>query len=300
MAKFFITGGTGFIGYTLAVHLTSLGHEVIVLSRTEQSVELMGAHARVVVGDPLKPGPWWDEVASCDCAVNLAGERITGRWDAKLKSEIRDSRILTTKNLVAAIPEGKPFTLFSASGVGIYGDAGDAELTEDSPLGDDFLARVAKDWEAEALTAKAKGARVIIGRFGYALGRDGGLLMEIFRNAKSFFGGSVGTGEQWLSWIHIEDLVDAVTSLILSTDAEGVYNICAPTPARQKELAVAVRKMVRSRIALNLTPLMLKAVLGEFAEYLFHSQRMFPKRLLERGFSPRYPDLGENVKKLLW
>ncbi|GAB4273422.1 MAG: TIGR01777 family oxidoreductase [Deferrisomatales bacterium] len=247
--------------------------------------------AERLVGDPTAPGPWQEEVARCDGAVNMAGEPVFGRWDAAKKARIRESRVATTRNLVAAIPAGGGFRLFSTSAVGIYGDAGDRVLDENAPLGTDFLARVAREWEAEALRARDRGARVVIGRFGIVLGRDGGALGQMAKMTRRFLGGPVGAGRQWFSWIHREDLVRAVEFLLARDDLEGVFNLCAPSPVRQIDLARALGRLLGRPSFTPAPKFAVRLALGEFADVVLFSQRMVPARLLEAGFTFRYPDL---------
>lgn len=299
MSKVFITGATGFIGAKLTHRLADSGHEAVVLTRDASSAEGAPEGSEIVVGDPGKPGAWQEKVAQCDAAVNLAGAPIVGRWTPKFKDALRDSRVLSTRNLVDAIPAGKPFTLFSASAVGIYGDGGDVLLGEDSPHGSDFLAKVAEEWEAEAMRAKDKGARVIVGRFGLVLGRNGGALEEMFRNAKSYATNVIGDGGQWVSWVHIEDLVAAIIALLDDPGAEGVFNIAAPEPVRQRDLAHFVRERLRTRAAFNVPKFIMRTVLGDFFDNLHYGQRMDVARLLGRGFSFTHTDVRQTVRKLL-
>lgn len=297
--RIFLTGGTGFLGTALALKLAARGHKLVMLTRDARFAENAPEGALVIVGDPARPGPWWDAVAGCDAAVNLAGAPVVGRWTEEFKRVLHESRVVTTKNLVAAIPRNKPFTLFSASAVGFYGDAGEKWLEEDAPSGSDFLASVAREWEEEAQKARGKGARVIIGRLAVVLGREGGILQELFRNARAHLSSTIGDGKQWVSWIHIEDAAEAIISLLESSDAEGVYNLGAPEPVRQGELGALVNREVGAKAPLRLPRFMLKLMLGDFAENLRFGQRMRPARLTERGFKFSHADLKENLKELL-
>lgn len=252
-----------------------------------------------VVGDPLRPGPWWDGVAECGAAVNLAGESIAGRWTGEKKRRIRDSRILTTRNLVDALPRSTSFTLLSTSAVGVYGDSGERELDEQAPLGSDFLSRVAQAWEAEALKAEAKGARTVITRFAVVLGPNGGALQEMKKASQRFAGGPLGSGRQWFSWIHRQDLLRALSFLLERSDVAGPVNLGAPKPARQADVARAIGSLVHRPSFLPAPAFALRLALGEFADTLLFSHKMLPRRLLAAGFSFDFPDLDQALADIL-
>lgn len=194
--KFFLTGGTGFVGTALTKHLLENGHTVTILSR--RPPRQAGPSAiQIIQGDPTKPGPWQQQVPEHDVIINLAGSSIFVRWTPDNKRIIRESRVLTTQNVVAALAAAKErqTRLFlSTSAIGYYGDRGDEELTEDSPPGHDFLARVAQEWEAAALAAQDLGVRTLVTRFGLVLGAGGGLLGSMVPLFKSFVGGARGIG----------------------------------------------------------------------------------------------------------
>jgi len=289
--RIFVTGGTGFVGSRLVDFLVGRGHQIVLLARPVEVTSTVPSGVALCVGDPMERGPWWDAMADCDAAVNLAGTPIFGRWDAETKRLIRDSRIRTTRSLVAAIPEGRPFTLLSTSAVGIYGDAGDRELDESAPLGTDFLARVAWDWEAEALRAREKGARVALMRFGIVLARGGGAVEQLEGLARKFLAGPVGTGRPWFSWIHREDLVRAIEFLLLQPELDGAVNLCAPNPVRQIDVVRSLGKILGRPAVTPAPAFAVRLVLGEFADVVLFSQRMVPKRLQAAGFRFRFPDL---------
>ncbi|MBI5014084.1 MAG: TIGR01777 family protein [Deltaproteobacteria bacterium] len=289
--RIFVTGGTGFVGTALVPFLLSSGHSVRLLVRPGER-RLPGApELEVVDGDPTHPGSWMEAVGGCDAAINLAGAPIFGRWSEQTKRLIRDSRISTTRHLVEAIPEGEHFVLLSTSAVGIYGDAGERELDEDAPLGTDFLAQVARDWEAEALRAREKGARTVIARFAIVFGPGGGALEQLTKATHRFAGGPIGGGRQWVSWIHRTDLVRALLFLAEARDREGVFNLSSPNPARQIEVARAIGRLLHRPAMLPAPAFAVRLVLGEFANAVLFSQRMIPRRLQEAGFSFRFPDL---------
>ncbi|MCX8118385.1 MAG: TIGR01777 family oxidoreductase [Desulfobacterota bacterium] len=299
--KILMTGGTGFVGTRLIDRLTQEGHEITVLTRSLQGGRRAPSGVSYLEGDPTRRGPWQQAVQAHDAVINLAGASIFSKWTEEHKRAIRESRILTTQNVVEAIPVAsrKPFTLFSTSAVGYYGFCGDEELTEDSPPGDDFLARIAVEWEAEALKAEEKGTRVVLTRFGIVLGEKGGALGQMIPLFKKFLGGPIGSGKQWFSWIHIEDLAEAFVFLIEHPEISGPVNLCSPNPVRNRDLAKALGEVLGRPSFMPAPAFMIKLVLGEFGSVILEGQRVFPKRLLEGGFVFKYPRIGEALRSLV-
>lgn len=297
--KILVTGGTGFIGSQLVPFLLDRKHEITLLVRPVERQSPLPEGVRVAEGDPSRVGAWWDAVAGCDAAVNLAGEPIFGKWNATKKAAIRESRIATTRNLVAAIPNGEGFSLINTSAVGIYGNAGERELDEQAPVGKDFLARVAREWEAEAHRAQERGARVVITRFGIALGPGGGALAEMESMTKRFLGGPVGSGRQWFSWIHRTDLVRAIAFLLEHAELDGTFNLCAPNPVRQIDMARTLGRILGRPSFMPSPAFAVRLALGEFADVVLFSQRMMPKRLLDAGFEFRFPELERALREIL-
>ncbi len=296
--RILITGGTGFVGRHLSDRLLKEGHQVTVLTRGKARPR--EAHtAEFLQGDPLVPGKWQEAVSQQDVLINLAGTSIFGRWTQDYKEELRLSRILTTRNLVEAIPQGAGMSLISASGAGYYGFHQDEELDETSPGGRDFLALLASDWEAEALKASEKGVRVVISRFGIVLGRAGGALQQMLTPFKWFVGGPLGSGLQWFSWIHVQDLVEAMLFLLGRSDLSGPFNFTSPNPVRNKDLSKTLGKVLGRPSWLPAPGFMIRLVLGEFGAVLLQGQRVLPKRLLDAGFVFRYPRLEEALQDLL-
>jgi hypothetical protein len=185
--------------------------------------------------------------------------------------------------------------LVSASGVGFYGEGGEEPLTEESPSGDDFLARLSIDWESEALRAAAGGARVALTRLGVVLGPGGGAMAQMLTAFKSFVGGPIGSGRQWFPWIHIDDLAAAVAFIIETPGLSGPINLCAPHPVRNRELARALGKALNRPAVVPTPGFMLRLALGEFAGVLLGSQRALPGKLEAHGFRFHYPDIQSAV-----
>lgn len=293
--KILITGASGFVGTHLCRDLIDRGHHVTGVARHGPAQMGRTERFRFVAADTTQPGNWQEELRQADAVINLAGRSIFGRWTEAVKQEIRDSRILTTRRVVDALPPGKPVVLVSASGVGFYGEGGEAPLTEASPSGEDFLARLSIDWEAAALRAAAGGARVALTRLGVVLGPGGGAMVQMLTAFKSFVGGPIGSGRQWFPWIHIDDLAAAMAFIIEAPGLGGPVNLCAPNPVRNRELARALGKAL-NRPAVVATPaFMLRLALGEFAGVLLGSQRALPGKLEAHGFRFRHPDIQSAV-----
>ncbi len=236
--KIFMTGGTGFVGTTLARELTAKGHSVTVLMRKVESGVSLPPGAISLEGDPTIRGAWQERVPEHEAFINLAGASIFTRWTDEAKRVIRESRILTTRHLVEAMAprKGKETHLFSTSGAGYYGYHEDEELSEESPPGTDFLAMLSREWEAEAVKATEHGVRVVLCRFGIVMGRNGGMLGEIVPIFRMFLGANLGSGNQWLSWIHEQDLARIFLFLLENRGLEGPLNCTAPEPVRNQRV----------------------------------------------------------------
>jgi len=299
--KILITGGTGFVGTRLRSRLLREGHEITVLTRSQRGTETRTPPVSFLQADPTRKGDWQSAINDHDVIINLAGTSIFSRWTEAYKRAIRESRILTTRNLVEGIgPErARSMTLFSTSAVGYYGFHGDEEMTEDSPPGSDFLARVAAEWEAEALKAREKGSRVVITRFGIVLGKGGGALGQMVPLFRKFVGGPIGSGRQWFSWIHMEDLTEAFAFLIKRPEISGPVNLCSPKPVRNRDLAMALGRVLKRPSFIPAPGFMIRLVLGEFGSVILEGQRVIPKRLLESGFVFSYPDIGKALEDIV-
>jgi uncharacterized protein len=293
-----ITGGTGFVGSHAKAHFLAQGHEVTLLGTRPAPEGIEGSRCRYIQADTTEPGEWQQAVGQADLILNLAGRTIFRRWTRRYKAQIRDSRIRTTQNLVDALKPGRPAVLISTSAVGYYGDGGDAELTEEAPRGDDFLAALARDWEAAAMEAVAKGARVVITRFGIVMGR-GGSLAKMVPAFRAFMGGPLGTGQQWFPWIHMEDLVAGLDFLYRHPELNGVFNLCGPHPVRNRAFAQQLGKALDRPAVVPVPTLALKLMMGELADTLLASQRALPAKLLAAGFQFKYPHLDTALADLL-
>ena len=285
--KIFITGGTGFVGTTLISRLTGQGNDVSVLTRSQRKDRSPAAGVTFIEGDPTNRGQWQEEVQGHDVIINLAGASIFSRWTPRRKKLIQDSRVQTTRNLVEALSvrKGRESLFLSTSAVGYYGFHGDEDLDENSPPGKDFLASVARQWEAEAVKAEEYGCRVLRCRLGIVLGQRGGALERMVPPIKWYFGSALGDGKQWLSWIHEQDLAEIYLFLIQQKNLSGPINCSAPYPVTNKEITLAIAKALNRPILMPPVPaFMIKLLLGEFASALVYGQKALPRKLLDSGF----------------
>ncbi|MCB0882190.1 MAG: TIGR01777 family oxidoreductase [Thermoleophilia bacterium] len=292
-----VVGATGLIGRRLCRHLAAAGHDVAAVSRAGTPVD--GA-AVAVRWDPAAGGLDPAGVADRDVVVNLAGAGIgDARWTDGRKREIVESRRAATRGIVEALrADGAPRVLVSASAVGFYG-TGERECTEATPPGDDFLAATCGAWEREALAARAHGVRVVLTRFGIVLDAHGGALAKQLTPFRLGFGGPLGGGRQWVSWVHIDDAVRLIERAGADPSIEGPVNVVAPRPVRQREFARALGAALH-RPALVPTPgAALRLTMGEMATLALHGQRVTPAVALAAGFGYLHPDVDEALRDLL-
>lgn len=296
-----IAGGTGFLGSPLAEAYAEEGHDVRVLTRSLPPGEARHDSGTGVPGITRvgwrpegQGGPWAGVVEGADAVINLAGESIgNGRWSAQRKASIRDSRLLATRSLASAIRSAAspPRVFISGSAVGYYGDAGDDPKTEASAPGKDFLAHLCEDWEQEARKAERPGMRLVIIRTGVVIERSGGALKKMITPFRLFAGGPMGSGRQYMSWIHRHDWIEMVRWIVATRDAAGAINLTAPHPVRNREFARALGRALRRPAFVPVPAIALKAVVGEFANYLVTGQRVIPARAQALGYHFRYPEI---------
>jgi uncharacterized protein (TIGR01777 family) len=300
--RVFVTGGTGLVGRRLVARLLARGDEAVVLSRRgEQARDLLGPTVAVVAGDPMKPGPWADVVADCDAVVNLAGENIFARrWNEAFKKLLVDSRVETTRHVAEAMTRagGPERVLVNASAIGYYGPHGDEELDEDSPPGDDFMARICVEWERATEPAARAGVRATLVRIGVVLDRAGGALAKMLTPFRLGLGGRIGGGRQWMSWVHHEDLTGLLLFALDGPAVRGPLNGTAPQPVPNRQFAKSLGRALH-RPAFFPTPgLMLRLGLGEVATVIAEGQRVVPRRPLQLGYTFRYPDIDSALGEL--
>ena len=288
-----VTGGTGFIGSKLCENLVAKGHEVVLFTRdASRSRDQVHPKVRVV---SWAPGAAWESwVDGAGAIVNLAGESIAQRWTAAAKLRIVASRVDAAARLSAAIEKAavKPSVLVNAAAVGYYGPHGDETLDEDSPPGTDFLATACVAWEEAARKIEVQGVRVVMIRAGIVLGGDGGALAKMLPPFKAFAGGPIGSGEQWMSWIHRDDLVALFVFAIENANARGPINGTAPNPVTMKEFAKALGRALHRPSLFPAPAAAVRLLLGEMATVVLEGQRVVPRRAEALGFKFRFTEVG--------
>lgn len=300
--KVLVTGSTGLVGTALVTALTLDGHTVCRLIRpgTKKTTDL-------VQGFDVEWNPTTGELGGAavgaDAVVNLAGASIAGgRWTAERKELLRSSRIDTNRALLAALAKmnARPSVLVSASAIGYYGNRGDELLTENSNAGSDFLASLARAWEAEAMKAEVLGIRVVRTRFGIILAKHGGALPKLMLPFKFGFGGKVGSGQQWMSWVALADVVAILCRALADNTLRGAINVVSPQPVRNADFTKALAKAMHRPAILPAPAFALRLVLGEMADaLLLSSQRVVPQQLEQLGYKLLHTDLATALAAVL-
>jgi uncharacterized protein len=293
-----ITGATGFIGRRLMTALLAEGHTVRALSRSAGAA--VHPNARLFVWNPMTELPPREALEGAGAVVHLAGEPVAQRWTPDAKRRIRESRVGGTRRLVEALAtlSERPAALVCASAIGIYGTRGGERLTESSPPGSGFLAEVVKDWEREAEGAAALGMRVVRPRIGIVLAAHGGALARMLRIFRMGVGGTLGWGDQWMSWIHLDDLA-ALIRFALDRPVAGVLNAVAPNPVTNADFTRALAGVLRRPALFPVPPFALRLAFGDMAQVLLDSQRVFPEAARAAGFGFSYPELLPALRNIL-
>jgi uncharacterized protein len=305
--RVFVTGGTGLVGSRLIGRLRSRGDDVVLLTRrAAQARAKFDSSCKVVEGDPMQAGPWMDAVNDCDAVVHLAGENIFARrWSAGFKALLKESRTKSTENIVKAVcqnpngPSGKPRVLVNASAIGYYGSHDDEELTEESAAGDDSLADICVDWEKAARNAENSGVRLGIVRVGVVLDNQGGALCKMLTPFKWFVGGPIGSGRQYISWIHHADLTGLFLLVLDQDSARGPVNGTAPHPVTNKQFSKALGRALHRPSFMPTPRFMLRAMLGEVANVITKGQRVLPAKAQALGYRFQFSDADTALGDLL-
>jgi hypothetical protein len=304
MARVVVTGATGTIGGAVCRRLLARGDQPVALSRSpsESKAKLPEGVEWYAWPDPVGEQPPADSLAGADAVIHLLGEPVSQRWSAEAKQRIRDSRVESTCNLVAAIrdlgDDQRPRVLISQSATGFYGPRGSEQLDEHASSGTDFLAGVVSDWEQEALKA-APGCRVVVTRTGVVLSPSGGALAKMLPFFRAGVGGPVAGGDQYVPWVHIDDVVSAMLFSLDNVEASGAVNVTAPRPVINAELSKALGHALHRPALLPVPGFALKLLYGEMSEIVTTGQRAIPRRLEDLGFSFEHPEVEPALHDVL-
>jgi uncharacterized protein (TIGR01777 family) len=296
-----VTGGTGLIGRALSIDLIEDGHEVVVLSRRPERATRLPAEVRVARWDARTAKGWAPLADGASAIVNLAGATIARLWTVQHKRRIRESRLNAGRAVVQAIERAtvKPRVLIQASGVGYYGPRGDEEITEEATPGEDFLGQLAVEWEACTAPVETMGVRRATIRSGAVLSTEGGALPPMLLQFRLFAGGPLGDGGQWLPWIHMSDQVRAIRFLIETEAAHGPFNLVAPDSLTNAGFGRVLGRVMRRPSFMPVPAFALRLLAGEMSTVLLDGQRAVPRRLLDLGFTFRFPDAEAALTDLL-
>lgn len=294
-----ITGGTGLVGKALTESLRADGHDLFILTRNPQNGYQKGVAYVKWLSEDEDPA---SEIEAVDVIINLAGESInSGRWSDERKARIVNSRISATNEVVSILKclKEKPKLLINASGIGFYGTSTVDTFTEaNEKAGNDFLAQTVEKWEAATLEARELGVRTVFARFGVILDKKDGALPRIALPYHLFAGGTVGSGDQWLSWIHIKDVVHGLRHVIDSTDLSGPVNFCAPEAVTMKSFGKTLGSVLNRPHWIPAPSFALQLLLGEMSMLVLEGQRVIPEKLLKSGFSFTFPTLEEALHNI--
>jgi uncharacterized protein (TIGR01777 family) len=302
-----IAGGSGLIGRELTSTLILGGHEVSILSRNPEKVKGIPAEVQIFQWDGKTVGSWVDEISNADVIVNLAGENLSGkalfpsRWTRHRKELLLRSRVDAGRVLSRAIEiaDKKPTIFVQASGVGIYGNNRERIFSEESEIGNDFLANLSKEWEASSESVEVLGIRRVVTRFGVVLSNKGGAFRPILFPYKFYVGGPIGDGQQVYSWIHSKDVAEAINYLIEHDHARGVFNLTSPNPATNAEFGKTISRVYRRPHYLPIPGFLMHLAFGEVANMVLEGQWVLPEKLLDSGYIFKYPTLDEALTNLV-
>lgn len=297
-----ITGGTGLIGRALASHLAGRGDSVVITSRSSERPRDLPSEVEVAGWNGVESEPLVATLNGADAVVHLLGEGIaSGRWTVDRKRRIEESRTQSTAAVVEALgrAEHRPGVLLQGSAVGYYGARGDEQLTETSAPGEGFLADVCGAWERAGAGAEALGVRRAVLRTGVVLAKDGGALPRMVLPFRLFAGGPVGSGQQWVPWIHLADQVGAIRFLLDTSSVQGAFNLVAPGSVTNRQLSSAIGRVLGRPSFMPAPAFMMKLILGEMSDLLLDSQRVQAGALTDAGYEFRFPDIEPALRDIL-
>ena len=303
--KIAITGATGFVGTKLVQKLAS-NHQIVIFTRNADKAKSKFSQSsqsaiEFVNYTPKKSGSWQEKIDGCDAVINLAGAPIAERWSPSYKQEIMDSRVVGTEMIVDAISKAskKPSVLVNASAIGYYGTSETATYTEKDSGGQDFLAQVCQNWEAQAKKVEDLGTRLVIFRLGIVLG-NGGALAKMITPFQMFAGGPIGTGKQWFSWVHREDVVSMIISAIENSELTGTFNATAPNPVTMTQLCNILGEVMSRPSWLPVPDFALELLLGEGAQVVLEGQKVLPENTIaQMKYAYQYADLKPALDNIL-
>jgi uncharacterized protein (TIGR01777 family) len=301
--KIIIAGGSGYIGNGIIRDLIQKNHEIVVLTRNpDRARETLPAEVKSVKWDAITGKDWFEQLKDTEAIINLTGENVgSGYWTAKKKQRILESRTNSVQAISDALDRsGKKMKLIiQISGISYYGNQGDQVLAESAASGDGFLAGVTVEWEKYAEKLKPFTSRLVILRTSPVLGREGGLVVRVALPFRLFLGGYPGDGKQWISWIHLEDVVGCINFVLSEENASGVYNLTSPNPIQGKDFFGSICKALHRPCWLRIPATPLKLFLGDMAnDVLLPDQRAIPEHLLNDGFRFKYPELPEALHQI--
>lgn len=295
--KIVISGGTGFIGKALISHLIEDNHQIVVLTRNSSRFDNPNPRlVEAVQWDGKTVNSWSDKIAGAETIINLAGEPIgIKRWNDLTKQLILNSRVESTKAIVKALSATNhyPRVFLNASASSYYGDMARDDADESQKRGSGFLSETCERWENQAKLAESSGARVVLLRFGIVLDKDGGALAKMMLPFKIFAGGPPGSGKQWVSWVHREDAVRAIMSIVNNDNIRGPVNVTSPEPVSMRDFCSTLAKTLGRHSWAAVPDFVLKTMLGEMSEMLLTGQRAIPRKLQDYGFKFKYPELKQ-------
>jgi uncharacterized protein len=304
--KIAITGATGLVGTRLVAKLTENQHQIVIFTRNSTKTQKIFpannfSNVKIVQYTPQESGIWQEQISGCDAVINLAGEPISERWTPQHKKAILESRQIGTRKLVEAIAksEVKPQVLISGSAIGYYGTSETATFDETSSPGNDFLAEVCQKWEAEAIAVQEYGVRLVIVRIGIVLANEGGALAKMLTPFQVGAGGPIGTGRQWFSWIHRDDLVNIIIEALNRNNMTGVYNATAPNPVKMRDFCQTLGDILNRPSWLPVPEFVLELLLGDGAIVVLEGQQVLPKKTQSLNIKYQYPELKLAIQEIV-